>query len=244
MLARKTISVAAPILNEQFFIQGWLKCVSQFADELVITDGGSKDGTISILLRWAEAYPEILTDIAYKPQTGLPYSDDWNEGAVRNDLLLRCTKDYILLLDADEYVTAPDLQAAIEVMETQKANRGMMKMVPFWDSLEAVRINSPDDEHWHHVKVARLARKGTCRFNDLPHHCPLTGTPVIDVPALLYHFHYAFGPSRLKQNDNRRYDFDPESAPPEHRAKVRAPMVRAYSGPWPDDVESIYPQQD
>ncbi len=239
MIKQHTISIATPILNEEFFLLGWLDCVLQFADQIVITDGGSTDNTFPMLMDCAIKHRDVEFDLRYKPQTGKPYTADWDEGAVRNELLSRCTGDFILLLDADELVIPADLDPVIERMESEQANRAMFKLIPFWGNTKQVRVNTEEDKHWLDVNIARLARRGECNYTGQPHHCPLHGQPVIDTDAGLYHMHYAFGPHRLKPNDNRRFDFDPDNAPPEDRPNVQIPSIRAYEGPWPH-CEGLY----
>ena len=82
MIRGKRIAVAAPILNEEFFIDGWLESVTRFADEVVIIDGGSTDETDRKILSATIDHPEISWVWLTRCQTGEPYSNDWNEGKV------------------------------------------------------------------------------------------------------------------------------------------------------------------
>ena len=85
-----------PVLNEIRFLQGWFDNVRKFADEIIVIDMGSDDGTyeffesqISVsLYQWW---------IKYKPY-------EWPEHKIRNKLIEASEGDWIVQLDADERV--------------------------------------------------------------------------------------------------------------------------------------------
>ncbi len=54
------ISVVMPVLNEVRFVRGWLDNVRKFADEIIVIDMGSTDGTFDYL------YSNIDVDILTK----------------------------------------------------------------------------------------------------------------------------------------------------------------------------------
>ena len=235
MILGHKITVATPVLNEDFFLPVWLACVQMFADEIVVTDGGSTDASVKILLDFSQENPEIDVDLKYEPQKGKPYSDDWNEGMVRNDLLARATGDFIVFLDADELMRYVDVLSVIGTMQREEANRAMFIHIPFWGDFQTVRVNTKEDQHWFGVNVARIVRKGTCHFSDAKHHCILHGEPVLDSPGLLFHMHYAFGPSRLKEGDCRLYDFG--------NTPIMKVKTEPYPGPLPFNfLSSMYPK--
>ena len=97
------LTACCPVLNESTFIELWLKAVSEYCDEIVITDGGSTDGTVEAILEFQKT-SKVPIDLKVQKQTGRPYSDDWNESVVRNDLLDRCHGDWIFCIDPDEFL--------------------------------------------------------------------------------------------------------------------------------------------
>lgn len=75
-----------------FFVHEWLSCFGKLADEIVVLDNGSTDGTVEIL----RAHPKV---------TGLVETEGYNEGRDKNLLyaLARSRNpDWCLWLDIDE----------------------------------------------------------------------------------------------------------------------------------------------
>lgn len=231
MIEGHLISVAAPILNESAFLPCWLKCITEFADEVVVTDGGSDDGSVQILTAYDEMHPDNRLKFNYAPQTGQPYSNDWEEGRVRNELLERCTGDYIVLLDADEIVDRETIVEAVRRMEAEDAIRAVFPHVPFWGDFDTVRVNGEDDRTWMGVGLTRMIRRGATKFNLTKHHCGMPGEPHVELDLPWYHVHYAYGPDRLKRNDNRGYDFGTKP--------IKKPVTREYSGPYPILIDDL-----
>ncbi|MEM5011159.1 glycosyltransferase family 2 protein [Niallia taxi] len=86
------VSLALIVRNEEETIQ---KCITQakkLVDEIIVVDTGSTDGTLQIFKK------DSLLKI---------YHYEWtnNFAAARNFAIEQCTGDYILVLDADEYIT-------------------------------------------------------------------------------------------------------------------------------------------
>jgi len=90
------ISVIMPVLNEIRFLPGWLDNVRKFADEIIISDMGSEDGT------WEYLDSQLDVDLNEWWCSYEPY--EWPEHKVRNALIHMVTGDYIVQLDADERV--------------------------------------------------------------------------------------------------------------------------------------------
>lgn len=84
------LSVAIIAKNEEALIERCLKSV-QDADEIILVDTGSTDKTIEIACRYAD---KVYTD--YK----------WNDnfGEARQHSVSKCTGDWILSIDADDYL--------------------------------------------------------------------------------------------------------------------------------------------
>ena len=252
MIHNRKISICAPMLNEAFFLPIYLNGIRYLADQLVLTDGGSRDDSIDIIDRFSYTYPHIECSIAVEQQQGMPYSDDWNEGSVRNKLLDRCTGDYIFILDIDEVIDIADAVSTVLLMEqSASVTLASFRLIPFWGDLHHIRCSTQDDNRWYGVNLARVLKKGMWKFDDTPHHCALqhkdfgrtaiamsqninTGLPV-------YHLHYGFGEKGVKVRDNRRGDLingscgiDVVDEPIFNKQGLN---IKNYIGPYPTVLE-------
>jgi glycosyltransferase involved in cell wall biosynthesis len=94
-----TITAAVITLNEEANLAACLESVA-FADEIVVLDAGSTDGTLEIARRFTDRV----------------YSEPWaGYSRQKNRAFDLATGDWILSLDADERIT-PDLGAEIVVL--------------------------------------------------------------------------------------------------------------------------------
>ncbi|MCF7757111.1 glycosyltransferase [Paenibacillus xylanexedens] len=86
----KSVSLCMIVKNEERYIERCLESVKQVVNEIIIVDTGSNDATI---------------DIANKYTTNI-YSFDWvnDFSAARNFAIKHAKSDYILVMDADEYL--------------------------------------------------------------------------------------------------------------------------------------------
>ena len=117
-----------------------------WADEIVVVDSGSTDGT-----------PEICRELGAKV-----YAHDWpGFGPQKNRALDYATGDWVLSLDADERVT-PELSREIEVVlknETANAAYDIPRLSNYCGRF--MRHSG-----WHPDYVTRLFRRGSARFSD------------------------------------------------------------------------------
>lgn len=98
-MPRSTLSVAIVTLNEADNLVRTLTSV-RFADEIVVVDSGSTDGTM-----------EIARSFGAKV-----FSEEWKGFALqKNSAIDKCTGTWVLSLDADEELTA-ELQVEIQRM--------------------------------------------------------------------------------------------------------------------------------
>jgi glycosyltransferase involved in cell wall biosynthesis len=99
------ISLSQIVKNESSCLEQCLTSVVGI-DEIVICDTGSEDNTIDIAKKFTD---KVFTD--YK------WNDDFAEA--RNHCLKKCTGDWILIIDADEYLESSleDIYKVIEYAE-------------------------------------------------------------------------------------------------------------------------------
>lgn len=95
---RHSLSVLMICRDEADRIEAALRSVAGWADQILVLDSGSRDGTVDIARRYSS---EV-------------YQTDWpGFGPQRQRALRLCRGDYVLTVDADEEVT-PQLRAEID----------------------------------------------------------------------------------------------------------------------------------
>lgn len=94
----RSISVLLICKNEADRIESCLRSVVGWADEIIVLDSGSTDGTVEIAQRYSDKV----------------WITDWpGYSQQRNRALDRCSGDWVLSIDADECVT-PELRNEID----------------------------------------------------------------------------------------------------------------------------------
>ena len=106
MASKPTISLCMIARDEEKFIKKCLKSVKPLVDEIIIVDTGSKDNTIET----AKSFGAKVIEHKW----------DDNFSRARNIGLKYATKDWILVLDADETISNRDLKKIKELLEQDK----------------------------------------------------------------------------------------------------------------------------
>jgi len=101
----KTLSVAIIAKNEEALIGRCLQSV-QGADQIVVVDTGSTDGTVGIVKEHGVTMHHF------------EWVDDF--AAARNAALSHCTSDYVLSIDCDEYLEEGGVEKIREIIESDK----------------------------------------------------------------------------------------------------------------------------
>lgn len=109
-MKKQTISVVLATYNEEKNIGSCLSSVKDFADEIVIVDGTSKDNTVAI----AKEYGAKV----------LVKDNPPNFHINKQKAIEMATKDWVLQLDADETVTAASKREIEQVINTNDAKNG------------------------------------------------------------------------------------------------------------------------
>lgn len=161
-----SLSVVVICRDESDRIEACLQSVHGWADEIIVFDSGSTDGTVGIARRY--------TDKVWV--TGWP-----GYGPQRNRALTKASGDWVMTLDADERVT-PELREAIDRALADPAFDANVVKVPwrmvcFGEPLRHGRYTSPQ---------ARLFRREGARYrNDQVHEAlvvPNRKVAVLDAP--------------------------------------------------------------
>jgi glycosyltransferase involved in cell wall biosynthesis len=162
-----SLSVIVITHNEAHNIEACLRCVA-FADEVVVLDSGSTDGTV---------------ELARALGARVSVSTDWpGFGLQKNRALALATSDWVLSVDADERVT-PELQAQIQAA----------LKTPGFDVYAFPRLSSYCGQFmrhsgWYPDRVTRLFRRHAAQFSDdLVHERLVASSPVGQLTADLLH---------------------------------------------------------
>lgn len=121
-----TVSLSLIVKNEAVHMHNVLRNAVLYADEIIIIDTGSTDNTKEI----AKQYTTNVYDFQW--------DDDFS--AARNFGLRKCTKDFIIWLDADDIILDAD---AIKIKELfSKPTRADIYVLPYHDDYRSSRDSS------------------------------------------------------------------------------------------------------
>jgi glycosyltransferase involved in cell wall biosynthesis len=141
-----SLSIIIICHNNEATIRRCLESVS-WADEIVVVDGGSTDGTLDIVR-------ELATKV-HQPA-------DWpGHGPQKNRALDLATGDWVFSLDSDEWIT-PEVRVEIEAAIAAPGDKAAF-MLPRRSSFCGRFMHHSG---WWPDYVRRLFRRGTARFSD------------------------------------------------------------------------------
>lgn len=141
------ITLLIPCLNERDGIVDCIESARAIADEMVVADSGSTDGTLEL----ARSLPGVrVVEREYR-----------NPADFKNWAVDQCRGDWVLTLDADERVT-PELIDAVRA-EFAAGPRFEAYRVPFDTYLFGQRLRGTS---WGRDCVLRLFRRGPYRYRD------------------------------------------------------------------------------
>ena len=165
---RPRLSLAVITRDEADALPRLLAVASRFADEIVVLDCGSIDGTVALAREHGARVVET----------------DWpGFGAQKNRAFDACEGDWLLSLDADEVPDA-ELVAALAALGDRESAVGYYLDRQTLYLGEPVRSWSPDP-------VVRLVRRGKGRWTDAPvHETLVVDGPVAALPGKLVHRSY------------------------------------------------------
>lgn len=159
-----TLTIAMIVKDEARNIKRCLESVRNFADEIIIGDTGSTDGTDEIA--------RLFTPHVFR----IPWHDDFSEA--RNRILEKATGDWIFCLDADEWVSPPDGRAVKKLLEHTEVDAWQLEYITFtndrssmdWIPLDTPHPEAPEAEGWTPMYKAFLFRnKPGIRFQGKVH---------------------------------------------------------------------------
>lgn len=130
------ISLAMIVKNEEKYIERCLNSVKGLVDEMVIVDTGSTDNTVNII----KQFPDVKL-----------FRFEWcdNFSIARNYSIVETSGDYILVLDADEYIVSGTRGALEKVMNKNTIGRILI----------VSRFKKGNQEHLSKAYVSRFFPK-------------------------------------------------------------------------------------
>jgi glycosyltransferase involved in cell wall biosynthesis len=152
-VARERLSVIVITRNEALRLPTCLKSVA-FADEIVVADSGSTDGTTEIARRLGARVIETVDWPGFGPQ--------------KQRALDAATCEWVLSIDADEWVD-DELAAAIRSVVAGSPPGGVA--VAAAEAWQVNRLSAFCGQwmragSWHPDRLPRLFRRGRARFSD------------------------------------------------------------------------------
>ena len=165
---RCAVSVIVITLNEADRLTATLQAL-QWAQEIIVVDAGSTDGTLAIAQQWA-------TRVEHRDWSGF--------GAQKNHALSLASLPWVLSIDADERVT-PELAQEIQAFVNQDGDGYLVANLP-----RLSRYCGRDIHHsgWWPDPVCRVFKRGHARFSDdLVHEKIISTGPVWNFQGLLMH---------------------------------------------------------
>lgn len=163
----KTLSVIIITKNEAEDIRQCLESV-RWADEIIVLDSGSSDNTVEIC----------------KQYTDKVFATDWpGFGVQKNRALGKATMDWVLSLDADEWLSEELTQ---EIKHTIRQKESC-------DAYSFPRLSKFCGKYmhygaWRHDKVLRLFKRGEAQFtNNLVHEKLVSNGTIGELKNTLYH---------------------------------------------------------
>lgn len=139
---KTSISLCMIVKNEEKYLEKCLKSVEGIVDEVIVVDTGSSDATVEIALR---NNAKVVS---------FPWIDDF--AAARNFSVDHASSDYILVLDADEY-----LEPGIELQKDLELQRDYYYT---W-----IKNYGQDGEITHHRNIRLFRRESGLRYHGKLH---------------------------------------------------------------------------
>lgn len=194
------LTVTAPCFNETKFIRAWLQnCLDFGADRIVVSEGGSTDGTREILNEFQRAHGADRLTILEHPQTPNPMRGGWNETARRQALTEHVREGVEVLLDVDEML--PDDFRDLLDAEWKPGDVALLRWCNFWRSPNYIRVGIEADPCWGPIPKACVFPAGslawTGGWNHAETRCDLPG---VRLNGIKFHYHYLYGEAKAFEN--------------------------------------------
>ncbi|MBI4452371.1 tetratricopeptide repeat protein [Candidatus Woesearchaeota archaeon] len=139
-MPKQTISLCMITKNEEKYLEQCLNSIKSLADEIIIVDTGSTDKTREI----AAKFNAKIVDFKW--------ADDFS--AARNESLRHATKDWILVMDADETISKKDFDKLRQILEDKDCAAYYFTIRTYIDDSTAAGWVSAKDDSYEESKCA------------------------------------------------------------------------------------------
>jgi len=128
-------------IDQEYPFEESILSLTSFCDQIIVVDGGSKDGTLERLHELAEAHKSIAVHIVQR---------NWNDtrfalydGQQKAEARKLCTSDFCWQQDVDEIVHEDDGQKIIRLVENFPNTMDLIALpvVEYWGGYDKVRID-------------------------------------------------------------------------------------------------------
>lgn len=181
--ARVTVSVCMIVKNEETLLPRCLRSIRSLADEIIVVDTGSTDRTKDIAGEFGARVYEF------------PWQGDFS--AARNESIRHATRDWILIIDADEELPVEDIPAIRFYL--QQPDIRIISLSVYNKSLETGRVSS-------FLPSMRMFRRDlNLRYYGIVHNrldIP-ADVPITRCQARLFHYGYDLSAAVLEKKKER-----------------------------------------
>jgi glycosyltransferase involved in cell wall biosynthesis len=174
------ISLCMIVKNEERYLDNCLNSIKDLADEIIIVDTGSIDGTVEI----AESHGAKIFHHAWK--------DSFSEA--RNHYLKYATGDWIFQIDADEELIQEDIPVLLEAIKDEELDAIMVQIVSKFQEGKREAIHS----------VERIFRNnGSIHYEGRVHNRMVGIQNAKVFPIRLIHYGYDLNQTQSKKKFDR-----------------------------------------
>jgi len=210
-----SLSVCLIVKNEERVLPRCLRSVQELADEIVVVDTGSSDGTVEI----AQAHGARVFHYQWH--------DDF--AAARNYAMDQATGDWVLQIDADEEFYRPDLTHLREIIQRDDIDGVHLVLRNFFPSPATQTDESlPDPKNYPHSvnHFPRLVRnRPHIRYSGAIHEGFRELDHVLVSDVSIFHYGYA----QEDERKNRRFERNREMTLKNVEANPDDPIARYYA---------------
>ncbi|MDE7265238.1 MAG: glycosyltransferase family 2 protein [Clostridia bacterium] len=160
-----TLSVCLIVKNEEQVLRRCLSCAAKFADEIIVADTGSNDGTVEIA--------KEFTDKVYC----FSWCDDFS--AARNFAFEKANCDLVMWLDADDVITDENCEKIVRLKENfENYDMAVLPYAAAFDNGEPTFV-------YDRERIFR--RSGNYRFSGAVHEAVTPRGRILRSDAVIYH---------------------------------------------------------
>lgn len=196
-----TVSLCMIVKNEESFLGACLESLKGLVDEIIIVDTGSTDKTIEIAKKFTS---KIFS---------FTWCDDF--AAARNESLKYATKDWILILDADEIIADEDHQKIKKAISKEAYLAYELPQLHYTNKFvnhpNFVEIEDPNFKGFYAVSVVRLFKRSKEIFYDYYVHETVKpsikklGGKIGELLVPIHHYQELKGPGRVKEKQENYF---------------------------------------